>query len=366
MSTVESERAAAAEGAPRGAEAPANGLFRLITGYYCSAAIHVACVLSLPDLLGDGTRGYAELAAAAGCDPGALLRLLRLLASFGLVEQCGDDAFGLTPTGRLLRADGPDSMRALALQFAGPGMQRTWTDLLYSVRTGLPAFEHAHGQGPFAYLAEHPDDAAVFNSAMAFLGGQAGAALARGEALDFSRLRSLVDVGGGYGTLLAGLLEANPGLRGTVFELPHVASGAERLLAERGLAERASVVAGDVFNDPLPEDADAYLLKHVIHDFDDPRAIEILRSCRTAMRDDSRVMLVESVLPDRVQESPLHLRMTGSDLNMLVQLGGRERAEHEFHALLDAAGLRACRVARVGDLPCGLIGTTSIIEAVRR
>ncbi|HWF73836.1 MAG TPA: methyltransferase [Solirubrobacteraceae bacterium] len=364
MSALDHDTAAPdADAVPGPGRAPADVLFGLVTGYYCSAAIYAACALGVPDVLAGGARGHDEVAASCGADPAALLRLLRMLASTGIVVQGDDGGFELSETGRLLRSEGQDSMRALALQFASPGQQGPWMELAYSVRTGHGAFEHAHGVNVFTYMSEHPEGAAVFNAAMAFLGGQSGAALARGDAYDFSALSTLVDVGGGLGTLLANLLEANPELEGTLFELPHTAEGARKLLTERGLTDRCRVLAGDVFSDPLPEGADAYLLKHVIHDFDDPRATEILGACRRAMAERSRLLLVESVHPDRVEPSALHLRMTGSDLNMLVQLGGRERTEEDFRALLDAAGLRMLGTARVGDLPCGMAGTTSIIEA---
>jgi O-methyltransferase domain/Dimerisation domain len=343
-------------------ETPADRLFALTTGYYVSAAIYAACALSLPDRMAEGQRDPAALAERCDADPPSLVRLLRMLASVDLVAQ-RNGGFELTDTGRLLCSEGENSMRALALQFASPGQQQPWMELAYSVRTGSGAFEHAHGVGPFQYMAEHPEQATVFNQAMAFLGGQSGAALARTDAFDFGRLRSLVDVGGGLGTLVANLLDAHPGLEASLFELPHTAEQARSLLAARGLNGRCHVIAGDVFRDPLPPGADAYLLKHVIHDFDDEHATEILRACRRAMAPEARVLLIESVHPDHIEPSALHARMTGSDLNMLVQLGGRERTESEFRHLLSAADLRLLEARRVGDLPCGMTGTTSLIEA---
>ncbi|MGP0051396.1 MAG: methyltransferase [Solirubrobacteraceae bacterium] len=344
------------------AATPADRLYGLMTGYYASAAVYAGCVLGVFDRIAEGERDAAGLAERCDADPGSMQRLLRMLASLDLVAHDGV-GFELTETGRLLCSDGQDSMHALALQFASPGQQGPWMELAYSVRTGSAAFEHAHGMDPFRYMAAHPDSAAVFNAAMAFLGGQSGAALARGAAHDFSRLGSVVDVGGGLGAMLANLLDANPGMRGTLFELPHTAEQARGLLAQRGLADRCEVVAGDVFADPLPVGADAYLLKHVIHDFDDARAVEILRACRRAMAPSSRTLIIETVHPDRVQPDPLHVRMSGSDLNMLVQLGGRERTQGDFRRLIEAAGMTLQGARRVGDLPCGMSGTTSILEA---
>ena len=343
-------------------ETPADRLFGLMTGYYASAAVYAASALRLPDLMAEGGRDAAVLAERCEADPDAMRRLLRMLAGLDLVAHVGDE-FELTETGRLLCSDGDDSMHALALQFAGPGQQGPWMELPWSVRTGEAAFAHSYGTDPFTYMAEHPEAAAVFNAAMAFLGGQSGAALARGAAHDFSRFATVVDVGGGLGMMLANLLGAHPQMRGTLFELPHTAERARPLLVQRGVADRCEVVAGDVFVDALPAGADAYLLKHVIHDFDDARAVEILRACRRAMEPHSRVLVVETVHPDHVRPDRLHVRMAGSDLNMLVQLGGRERTEGDFRRLIGDAEMRLVGARRVGDLPCGMSGTTSILEA---
>jgi hypothetical protein len=343
-------------------ETPADKLFGLITGYYISSAIFAATSFGLPDLLGHGPRGPAELAAEVGADAGALTRLMRLLASVGVLTARDDGQFELSEIGAYLRADQPHSMRSVALQFAGPLQQRTWTELTHAVRSGSPVFEQVAGTGVFAFFAGHPEAASVFNDAMSFFGREVGEALADG-AYDFSAARRIVDVGGGHGALLAGILNVYPKAEGQLFELPHVAEGARRFVEAAGLSDRCEVVAGDIFVDPLPPGADLYLLKSVIHDFDNERAAEILRRCRRAMSGGSRLLLIEPMVSACAPSTTANLRVTGSDINMLVHLGGRERTEAEFVALIESCGFTVSAVASIGDLASGLTSTSRIIEA---
>src|SRR5262245_59820586 len=238
-------------------------LMQMMMGYYLSRSLYVAATLGLADLIAGGTRGAGGLAAATGAHAPSLRRLMRWLASNGVFVEEEDGDFSLTPLGECLRSGVPGSMRAAVLLFTGR-TQDVWKELLHSVRTGEPAFPLVLGTDSFSYMAQHPDDAANFDAAMANF--TAFVAVAVSAAYDFSWLHMLVDVGGGIGTLLAGILRATPSLRGILFDLTHVAERARARLASDGLADRCSVAGGDFFTDVLPR-ADAYVLKHVIHDW---------------------------------------------------------------------------------------------------
>jgi hypothetical protein len=315
-------------------------LFRMVTGYYVSRAIYVASKLSIADLIAEGPRSHGELAKATGAHADSLRRVLRLLASAGVFIEEDDGKFALTPIGACLRSDGPGSMRAAALLFGGI-TQQAWRDLLHSVETGQPAFRHVFGKEPFDYMAEHPDEAANFDAAMA--GFTKHIAIAVVAAYDFSPFRRIVDIGGGNGALLAGILRDNPTLTGVVFDLPDVAIRAREQIRELGLAGRCEIVSGDFFEE-VPGGGDAYLLKHVIHDWKDDRATEILRTCRRAMAAEARLLLVEGVYPPRIDQSDESRGAAANDVNMLVCTGGRQRSEAEFRALYDAAGFRLTRI----------------------
>jgi hypothetical protein len=331
---------------------PRLALFQMITGHYVSRAIWVAAKLGIADLLADGPRPGAQLAASAGVHAPSLHRVMRLLASVGVFAENENGGFALTPIGEWLQS-GPGSSSPVALLFAEPNIMRAWGDLLYSVETGNTAFDHVFGMDVFAYLAAHPEEAAVFNRAMtAVTAPVAGMAAA---AYDFSQFTHIVDVGGGQGALLTAILKSNPALRGTLFDLPHVTESARPLLAAAGLAARCEISSGDFFH-AVPAGADAYIVKHVIHDWDDERSTAILKNCRRAMAPQGKLLLVETVLPERIAPSPMNFIATGSDVNMLVNAGGRERTETEFRALVDAAGFRLTRIVPTQSL-------SSVIEA---
>jgi precorrin-6B methylase 2 len=240
-------------------------------------------------------------------------------------------------------------MRAVVLHLARGIAQQAWGDLMHSLRTGEPAFSHVFGMDRFAYMAQHPDEAATFDAAMAGFTRQIAIAVA--ASYDFSPFRRIVDVGGGSGALVAGILQANPALTGVLFDLPHVAERAKASIAALGLADRCAVVGGDFFKG-VPEGGDAYLLKHVIHDWNDVRAAEILQSCRRAMGSAARLLIIEGVFPPRIDQSEASRGAAANDVNMLVCTGGRQRSEAEFRALYEAAGLKLTRIvpteARVG------------------
>lgn len=320
---------------------PQVALYHLATGHYLSHALTLAAKLGIADLLGDGSRQASDLAAATGTHAPSLARVLRLLASAGVLDEQDDGAFALTPLGSALRTGVPGSARAMVLLFSGARIQGAWSDLEYCVRTGQPAFRKRGIDDPFKDPDRTPEDEAAFDAAMADITRMTAVAVA--AAYDFRPLRSVVDVGGGNGALLIGILTAHPHLRGTVFDQPPAAERARRQIQERGLGERCDAVGGDFF-ESVPSGADAYILKHVIHDWPDDRAITVLRSCRHAMGPSGRLLIVEGVYPPRVDQSLASSGAAKNDVNMLVNTGGRQRSEAEFQALYEAAGFTLVRM----------------------
>src|SRR5262245_50778191 len=314
--------------------------YRMITGFYVSRAIHVVAQLGIADFLGDGPLDANELARRSKTHARSLRRVLGLLVSVGVFTEDAEGRFALTTLGNHLRAAVPGSMRSVALLFGGI-TQRAWGDLLYSVETGEPAFRRVFGQDSFAYLAEHPEEAANFDAAMGAFTAQIATAVA--AAYDFSGFRRVIDVGGGNGALLVGSLQAHPSLKGTLFDLPQVVERARPRLREIGLADRCEAVGGDFFAD-VPSGGDAYLLKHVIHDWHDDRAIAILQNCRKAMPTAGKLLIVEGVYPARIDQSEASRGAAANDINMLVCTGGRQRSEAEFRSLYAAAGFALSRV----------------------
>jgi hypothetical protein len=319
---------------------PADRLRELLAGYWVSQSLFVAAELGLADLLADGPRSAADLAAAAGADPDAVHRLLRALASVGVFAGRDDGRFGLTPLADLLRTGAPGSQRDAA-RMRGDWQYRAWGELLACVRTGRPAFERLFGAPLFEYLAGRPDKAAVFDGAMVGIHGRESAAML--AAYDFGGVGTLADVGGGNGSLLTAVLRQYPAMHGVLFDLPGVAARADTALRAAGLAGRYRAVGGS-FLDAVPPGADAYLLRHILHDWDDDQAARILRNVRAAMGDGGRVLVVETVIPPGNDPSFAKLL----DLNMLVLFGGRERTVDEFRRLFEAAGLRLTGVTPTG------------------
>jgi O-methyltransferase domain/Dimerisation domain len=319
---------------------PSFALFRMVTGYYVSRAIYTVAKLGIADHLRDRPRRVDELAEATGTHAPSLKRVLRLLASAGLFTEEADGAFTLTAIGACLRTDAPGSMRAAALLFGGI-TQQAWGDLLHSVETGEPAFRRVFGMEPFDYMVQHPDDAANFDAAMADFTQHIAAAVV--AAYDFSPFRRIVDVCGGNGTLLAGILKAVPTLAGVLFDLPQVVDRAGAAMRELGVADRCDIVGGDFFK-TVPAGGDVYLLKHVIHDWSDERAAAILKTCRRAMSVKAKLLILEGVYPPRIDQSDESRGAAANDVNMLVCTGGRQRSEAEFCNLYAAAGFRLIRI----------------------
>lgn len=314
-------------------------LYQMATGHYLSRALDLAARLGVADHLKNGGGSVAELAHATATHAPSLHRVLRLLASHGILTEQEDGTFALTPIGECLRTDVPGSAAAMVKLFAGTRIQDNWKDLEHCVRTGEPAFRKRGLADPFS--ARDPEDAANFDAAMANLTRMIAVAVA--AAYSFAPFRTVVDVGGGNGALLIGVLDANPALRGIVFDLPEAAARARTNIAASGLADRCEAVGGDFF-EAVPKGGDAYLLKHVIHDWNDERAAAILKSCHRAMSRDGRLLLVEGVYPPRVDQSLESRSAAANDVNMLVNTGGRQRSEAEFRALYEAAGFTLSRI----------------------
>jgi hypothetical protein len=336
-------------------EAPS--LMPMLTGAWASQAICVAARLGLADLLHDKARHVADLAVATETDPSALARLLRALSALGVFSEIEPGVFACAALGEQLRADVAGSLRNLAMFVGSDDIRRAWSDLAYSVRTGNSAFRKIFGTSTFEHRASRPEEARIFNEAMAEMTRQAGNAAV--AAYDFNRFKTIVDVGGGNGALLSVVLSRCPGLNGTIFDLPSGTSDASEALAAAGLSDRCRIVHGDFFK-TVPPGADAYILKSVIHDWDDASSRNILTNFAAAMTADSRLLLIEQVLPARVEAIPAHRRAFLTDLNMLVMTTGCERTDAHYRDLLASRGLSVETIVATAS-PFSLIEARRII-----
>jgi O-methyltransferase domain/Dimerisation domain len=320
---------------------PTSTVFELVNGYQVSRAVQVAAALGIPDLLVEGALTSDELAVATDTQAPTLYRLLRALASVGVLHESESRRFELTPVGERLRSDVPDSLADWAVFVGRPYQWQAWGGLLESVRTGENAFERVHSTDAWTYRAERPEESAIFDRAMAARSRQSSAALL--AAYDFGRYRTIVDVGGGNGALLAAILAAHEQVEGVLFDQPHVVADAPALFEREGVSDRCRIVAGDFF-ESVPEGGDAYLLRAVVHDWDDDEATRILAAVRRAIPPEGTLLVVE-----RIVAPPNEGRDTNfMDLHMLVVLGGRERTQEEFDGLLARAGFRMTCTASAG------------------
>jgi len=330
-------------------------LLNLIAGSWTSDALAVAVELKLPDLLAPGPLNLAELASATRCDPDALARLLRALATIDVCIEGPDGFFAITPMGERLREDHPQSLHFWTLYWTR-SMRPLWSHLIESVRTGHSVRKAVTGFEGFERQQQDPAAAAIFNNTMVELTRLVASEVAR--AYDFTAVRTIVDVGGGYGELITQILRQTPHLTGTLFDLPHAIEGARQRLDEARLSLRCECLAGDFF-DWIPGGADLYVLKSVIHDWPDDRALTILKTCRRAVPPAGRLLLVERVRPNRAHNCETHRQIARSDLAMLLGLGSQERSEAQFRELLVSAGFDVVRVEAVAL-------AFSLIEAVPR
>jgi SAM-dependent methyltransferase len=333
---------------------PAVALRQLCTGFWIAKAVAVAAELGIADHLKDGPKTAAELAHVVGAHTSALYRLLRGIACVGVFAEDAQGRFTLTPLATLLLADTPQSWRAAAILNGEPWIWQPWGDLLYSVKTGNPAFDHIFGMEFDAYLAQHQDAAHIFQAFMQV--ATAEEALAVAPIYDFSGMTTVVDVGGGRGALLGAILQANAHLHGVLFEAPHVIASARPALEAQGVADRCQFVAGDFF-DMLPAGSDAYILKWILVSWDDERAVMILQNCHRAMRTNGKLLVVERIIPPG--NEPFYGKL--ADLNLLVLYRGHHRTEAEYRTLFGRAGFTLSRI-----LPTHSPTEFSVIEGVPR
>ncbi|SRR5579885_3348954 len=326
-------------------------LDQMITGYWISQAIYAAAKFGIADHLKDGPKTVEELADATSTNPGALYRLLRALASVGIFAEAASRRFSLTALAEPLRSDAAGSKRALALM-SGDEQFRTWAEIDYSIRTGKVAFDKVFGKPIFDYLGEHPDKARIFDAAMVGIHGRESNATL--TAYDFSVFGVVADIGGGNGSQITEILKKHGRMKGVLFDLPHVIERAKERIQASGLLDRCQLVAGNFF-DAVPDGADAYVLRHIIHDWDEDRCLTILRNCHRAMRATSKLLVIESVIPPG--NEPFHGKFL--DLVMLLIPGGRERTGAEYRTLFERAGFEL-----TGIVPTG--SEVSIVEGKKR
>jgi hypothetical protein len=326
-------------------------LTQLATGHIVASALQVMLRLGIPDWLALGPRTSAELAHAAGVREDGLYRVLRALASVGVLSEVSPRRFALTEAGEGLVSGAPGSVRDMALWITSPFHFRVYAELMHSVATGEPAVEKVTGMPVFEYFATQPALSEIFNDAMTNLSEVVVRAAL--DVYDFSGIGTLVDVAGGHGAVLTTILNAYPRMRGVLFDLEHVVVGAAARIEAMGLAERCRTESGDFFTG-VPAGGDAYVMKHIVHDWDDERAVAILRNIRTAMGGKrGRVILLESVL--RPGNAPDFGKII--DLEMMVMPGGRERTADEFRGLFASAGFAMTRIIPTAS-------PLSIVEAI--
>jgi hypothetical protein len=336
--------------APAKNEAPSrqDPLIQMATAHWVSRILYVAAEMNLADGLAEGPRTIEELAQSTATDASSLYRLMRTLASLGLFTEGPRHRFSLTALGEAFRTG---TVHATVLTVAGHLVTKSLEQLQYSVQTGKSAFEKAFGMPFFEYLANHPTDASMFSETMVGFHGSEPAAVA--SAYDFSQFETIIDVGGATGNLLATILASHPEPAGILFDLPHVVRDAPALIEARRLSDRIKIDAGNFF-ESVPTAAGAYLLSHIIHDWSEAACLTILGTCRRAMRPNSRLLIIETVLAPGDAPHP------GKILDMIMLTlftGAQERTEPEYRGLLDKAGFRLARVVPTES-------AVSIVEAV--
>lgn len=316
---------------------------RLAGGFSSTQILYTAAKLRVADCLADGPRSVAEIARAVKAEPQSLHRFLRMMVVLELLVQEGEDSFGLSPLGEFMRADHPESIRGRIIligEISYPTAQST----LHAVTTGRPAFDHTFGAPIFEYLDERPELGTLFHEQMSQAVSDRISGLV--DSFDFSNFDSIVDIGGGNGEMLAGVLAVTPHARGVLFDLPSVIADAQAHLSGTDVADRIELVEGDFLRDPLPRGGDLYVMSNIVHDWEDGRALQILSSCRAVIEDGRQLLLVEELMPTHVADAPATV---ASDFSMLLLTGGQERTESEYRALLAAADFELTRVIPVSS-----------------
>ncbi|RKH45976.1 methyltransferase [Corallococcus sicarius] len=330
---------------------PTQQLHSAITGLFITQVIGTVARLGIADLLAGGARDSDSLAAELGVHPGALFRLMRAGVTAGILEAVSERTYALTPMGEGLRSNVPGSLREVAILLTDKSHWLPWGLLSEAVRTGRSPVQAALGSDIWGHFARNPEEGEHFAQAMGNVSGLVASELT--HHIDFAPFARVADIGGSHGELLAQVLRPHPSCRGILFDLPQVAEGAKTVLQSRGLASRVDVVAGSFFEPGIPS-AEAYLLKHILHDWDDEASTTLLRQLHAAAPPGARLFVLELVIPDHRTPDSSHL----VDLNMLVLADGRERTGDEFQALLSAT---SWKVERIIPTRSG----TSIIEAVK-
>jgi O-methyltransferase domain/Dimerisation domain len=325
-------------------------LIQMGTAYWASRVVYAAAKLGLADQLVTGPKSAAELAGPMHVQAPSLHRLMRTLASLGLLTECTEQRFALTGLGEALKTGAPGSARATLLTVGSSWLESAFEHIIHSVQTGKTGFEKAQGMPLFDYLAQHPEDASLFSETMVGIHGAEPPAVA--AAYDFSTFKTVVDVGGATGNMLVAILTRYAGPHGVLFDRPHVVSDAPALLKSKGVMDRVTIEAGDFFK-TVPAGGDAYVLSHIIHDFSEEQCLTILGHCRKAMKPEGRLLIVEMVLPPGDTPHPGKM----FDMVMLVLPGGQERTEAEYGSLLGKAGFRLTRVVPTDS-------AVSVVEAV--
>jgi len=325
------------------------GVLQLMNGIYVAGAVSCLAQLGIPDLVEAAPQSPEELATQIGVDPKALYRLMRATASVGVLAEAPDGKFSQTPMSAVLRSKATPSLRAFAIMSGREWHGRGWSHLEYCVRTGKQALDQIYGAPIFEFLKQHPAEAQIFNDAMTELSMIDSPAVA--EAYNFEGIRSIVDVGGGHGLLLATILERNPHLRGTLYEVSHVVEGAKSGPL-KSVMERCTLACGDMFSS-VPAGADAYIMKHIIHDWPDEGCVQLLKACRKGVNSGGNLLVVDSVIQPGNNFSPGKFL----DLQMLIFPSGCERTEKQFRDLFAQAGWKLTRI-----IPTA--APDSIVEAI--
>lgn len=325
-------------------------LIQMGAASWVAATVYAAAKLGLADHLAGGPMSAVDLAGPTRTHPPSLHRLMRTLAGLGILTERDGERFALTPLGEALKTGAPGSARATLMAFCGPAFWHSWEEMVYSLETGKTGFEKANGMPLFEYLAHNPEQASYFSEAMVGFHGAEPPAVA--AAYDFSDVKTVVDVGGATGNMLAAILSRHAAPQGVLFDRPHVVHEAPALLAARGVAARVTIEPGDFF-EHVPAGGDAYLLSHIIHDWNEAQCLTILGHCRHVIKPDGRLLIVETVLP--TGDTPHQGKV--QDMVMLVVPGGQERTEAEYASLLGKAGFRLRRVVPTDSV-------VSVVEAV--
>lgn len=330
---------------------PPAQMMQLITSFWTSCCIYTAAKLNIADHLKDRSKSAAQLAEATHSHAPSLYRVLRALSSVGVFKENGDHLFELTPLGHTLQTDVPGSMKAMVIAQLGDHFN-AWGNLVYSVKTGNISFDNIERMSVWKYYETHPDEGLNFMKAMS---GLTDAVIMNVlPVYDFSGFKTIVDVGGGNGTLLTAVLDKAPQATGIVFDEEYVVEETKKIIKEKGFDKRCDTAGGSFF-DFIPAGADAYLMKMILHDWNDEQCLQILTNCYKAMKPGSKLLVLESVIPEGNEPHPGKFM----DINMLAMTGGRERTEKEFASLFSNAGLKLARVIPTHS------PMFSIIEAIK-